>query len=75
LLIYVTLYLQRLGQTEEDIMRILSPLLDYQKDSGKTRFRFLMLPWTRRRIDAEDQERRELLLKTLLDRAHGVSLQ
>lgn len=72
LLVYLTLHLQRLGETEEEILRTLSPLVDYQKDAGRPRFHFLAFPWTKKKLAMREKKAREDLLKTLLERINWL---
>jgi ABC-type multidrug transport system fused ATPase/permease subunit len=67
LLVYLTLHLQRLGETEEDILKILRPLIDYQK-AGRHKLYFLFFPWTKRKIAIRNKKAREVLLNTLLEK-------
>ena len=68
LLVYLTLHLQRLGETEEDILKTLSPLIDYQKNSSGSKRSFLSFPWTKRKLSVKNKRARENLLNTLLER-------
>ncbi len=66
LLIYLTLHLQRLGETEEDILKTLSPLIDYKENAQRHRLHFLAFPWTKRKLALRNKEAREDVLKTLV---------
>lgn len=66
LLVYLTLHLQRLGRTEEDILKILRPLIHYQNDGRRHKLYFLALPRTKRKLAVKDKKAREDLLHTLL---------
>ena len=72
LLVYLALHLQRLGVIEERILKILSPLVDYQKNTGRQRLLFLVFPWARRRFIMRNKEIREILLTNLLKRINGL---
>jgi len=66
LLVYLTLHLQRLGETEEDILKTLSPLIDYQKNAQRHKLYFLTFPWTKRKLAIRTKKTRENILNTLL---------
>lgn len=68
LLVYLALHLQRLGATEERILKISSPLVDYQKNSGRQKLSFLVFPWTKRKFAMRNKETREVLLNNLLEK-------
>ena len=72
LLVYLALHLQRLGVIEERILKILSPLVDYQKNTGRQRLLFLVFPWAKRRFIMRNKEIREILLTKLLERINGL---
>ena len=66
LLVYLTLHLQRLGETEEAILKILSPLINYRENTRRHKLYFLAFPWTKRKIAMRNKKAREDLLKTLV---------
>ena len=66
LLVYLALHLQRLGRTEEDILKILTPLIHYQNDVRRHKLYFLTLPRTKRKLAVREKKTREDLLHTLL---------
>lgn len=68
LLVYLVLHLQRLGETEEDILKTLRPLIDYQKNAQRHKLYFLTFPWTKRKLAMRDKKARENLLNTLLEK-------
>lgn len=68
LLVYLALHLQRLGETEEDILKTLSPLIDYQKNARRHKWYFLAFPWTKRKLAMRNKKARENLLNTLLEK-------
>lgn len=70
LLVYLTLHLQRLGETEEDILKTLSPLIDYGKNA-RIHKSFLAFPWTKRKLAIRNKKARENLLNTLLKKLIG----
>lgn len=72
LLVYLTLYVQRLGETEETILKTLAPLLEYEKNSQGSKLFSLVFPWKKEKIAKKNQKTREVLLKTLLDRIDGL---
>jgi len=72
LLIYLALHLQRLRETEEGILKTLSPLIDYQKNAGRHKMYFLVFPWAKRKFAMRTKEAREALLKTLLKKIDGL---
>ena len=67
LLVYLTLHLQRLGETEEDILKTLSPLIDYKENALKHKLYFLAFPWTKRKLAMRNKKARENLLNILLE--------
>lgn len=66
LLVYLTSHLQRLGETEEDILKTLSPLIDSRKNVPRHKLYFLAFPWTRRNRAVRNKEVRENMLNTLI---------
>jgi len=68
LLVYLALHLQRLGATEERILKTLSSLTDYQKNAGRYKSFFLVFPWTKRKFAMRNKETREVLLNNLLEK-------
>ena len=72
LLVYLALHLQRLGETEEGILRILRPLVDYQRNAQRGKSYFSVLPWAKRRLTMQNTKTREDLLKTLLNKIDGL---
>lgn len=68
LLVYLALYLQRLGENEEDILRRLRPLLNYRESTPRHRLRFLIFPRKRRNYAMRSKEAREKLLNTLMEK-------
>jgi len=68
LLVYLALHLQRLGGAEGEILKTLSPLIDYQRNVGKYKLFFLVFPWTKRKFALRNKETREVLLNTLLEK-------
>ncbi len=72
LLIYLTLHLQRLGEDEENILRELRPLIDYQDNARSHKSGFMSFPWARRKSDVNPKKDRETLLNTLLAKIDGL---
>lgn len=72
LLVYLTSHLQRLGKTEEEILRILSPLISYEKNVRKRKFHFLAFPWTKKKLAMRNKKARENLLNGLLEKIDEV---
>jgi len=72
LLIYLTLHLQRLGETEEDILQVLNPLISY-KEPGQSSSLFggIFSDRGRRRAD-EIREARKNLLNDLIRKIERV---
>jgi len=66
LLVYLTLHLQRLGETEEDILKTLSPLVDYHY-APRRRLYSMVFPWKKRQMAVENRKEREVLLNTLIE--------
>jgi len=65
-LVYLTLHLQRLGASEEGILKTLSPLIDYQENARRHKLHFLVFPWTKRKLAMRNKKAREDLLKPLV---------
>lgn len=65
LIVYLTLHLQMLGQTEEDILKTLNSLIDYRENTQR-HSHFLVSAETKRRNAMKDKEAREKLLDALL---------
>jgi hypothetical protein len=63
LLVYLTLHLQRLGKTEEEILKTLSPLIAYRLPS-RGFFAFLR---TRGKIATKEEEARDSLLSAVFE--------
>jgi hypothetical protein len=61
LLIYMALLLRDLGKTEEGILKVLSPLIDYRDCKP----RFFALPWMKRSIERENMNARKRVLESL----------
>jgi hypothetical protein len=66
LLVYLSLHLQRLGENEEGILKILSPLIEYEESTRRHGLLGLGFPWTKRKLAADNKKARENLLNTLL---------
>ena len=66
LLVYLTLHLQRLGETEESILKLLKPLITYQENARRHRLYYLAFPWRKRKLAERSKKAREDLLKKLL---------
>lgn len=66
LLVCLTLHLQRLGQTEEAVLKILSPLINHRENARRRKLDFFAFPWTKRKIAMRNKKAREDLLKTLV---------
>lgn len=71
LIVYLALHMQRLGETEVEILKTLSPLIDYQ-DERKPRLYFLIYPWASRKLAERNKKAREDILNTLLNKIDGV---
>ncbi len=72
LLIYLTLHLQRLGKTDEEILRTLSPLIDYREYAQRHKLYFLAFPWAKRKLALRNRKAREDLLNALLEKMGGL---
>lgn len=75
LLVYLTLHLQRLGETEESILKTLNPLIDYQENVRRHKLYFLAFPWTKRKLAIRNKKARENLLSTLLKKTDRLGLK
>jgi hypothetical protein len=71
LIVYLTLHLQMLGQTEEDILKALNPLIDYRENMQR-HSHFWVSAGKKRKNATKDKEARENLLGALLDRIDKV---
>ncbi|MCW3977451.1 MAG: hypothetical protein NWE77_05915, partial [Candidatus Bathyarchaeota archaeon] len=67
LLVYLTMHLQRLGETAEAILKVLGPLIDYEKNTRRHTLYFLIFPWTKKRTAMNDKKARGILLDLLLE--------
>jgi len=74
LLVYLTLHLQRLGETEEDILKTLGPLVDYHY-APRRRLYSMVFPWKKREMAVENRKEREVLLNTLIEEDGGLWLK
>jgi hypothetical protein len=72
LLVYLTLYLQRLGETEEGILNTLGLLIDYQENARRHKLYSLAFPWTKRKLAMKNKEARDNLLNTLIEKIGGL---
>jgi len=72
LLVYLTLHLQRLGETEEDILKTLSPLIYHQEKTQRHKLHFSVFPWTKRKLAMKNKKIRENLLNALLEKIEGL---
>lgn len=72
LLVYFALHLQRLGETEEEILKTLSPLIFYEENAGTSKLHFLAFPRTRRKLAERNKKERETLLNSLFDKIDGL---
>jgi len=75
LLVYLTLHLQRLGETEESILKTLNPLIDYEENVRRHKLYFLAFPWTKRKLAIRNKKAREHLLSTLLKKTDRLRLK
>jgi hypothetical protein len=72
LLIYLTLHLQRLGETEEDILQVLNPLIAYREPrQSASLFSEIFSDRRRKRVD-EIREARKNLLNDLIRKIERV---
>lgn len=72
LLVYLTLHLQMLGETEEDILKTLNLLIDYRQNVQRYQSHFLAFPGTKRKHAMRNKEARENLLDALLKKVDKV---
>jgi hypothetical protein len=68
LLIYLTLHLQRLGSSEENIFQKLSPLINYQEPKRNKISLLFSFPQTERKRVIENKKERENLLRMLFEK-------
>ena len=72
LLVCLALHLQRLGETEEGILKTLGPLVDYHASAQRGKSYFSVFPWAKRRLTLQNEKTREDLLKILLEKIDGL---
>jgi hypothetical protein len=72
LLISFTLYLQRLGETEEDILKLLDPLVNYRESAPTKKSRSWASLKKKGKPAANDKKAREELLKALMNDLKGL---
>jgi len=72
LLIYLTLHLQRLGETEEDILQVLNPLITYQEPRQSSNLLGEIFSDRRRKRADEVREARKNLLNDLIRKIEKV---
>jgi len=72
LLIYLALHLQRLGETDENILMALSPLIKYQENRQRCRLHFPALPWTKSKLVLKKKQDREEILEEILKKINGL---
>jgi hypothetical protein len=65
LLVYLVLYMQRLGKTEEDIFEMLSPLMNCQEAVTKPKLYLSVFSKTRTKLAARNRKAREDMVKKL----------
>jgi hypothetical protein len=75
LLVYLTLHLQMLGDTEEEILKTLNSLIDYRENAQRYQSHFLAFPGTKRKLAMRNKEARENLLDALLKKVDKVQLE
>jgi len=75
LLVYLSLHLQKLGKTEEEILKALSPFIDYHENPRRHKLYFFASPWTKRRLAVKNKKARESLLSALLEKIDGLRLE
>lgn len=75
LLVYLALHLQRLGETEEGILKTLNPLIDYREDVRRHKSYFLIFPWTKRKLAMRNKKEREKLLKAFIKKIDRLRLE
>jgi hypothetical protein len=71
LLVYLTLHLQRLGETDESILRILNSLIKYQENQ-RCKLHFPALPWTRSKLVLKSKQDRKEILEEILKKIDGL---
>jgi hypothetical protein len=72
LLVYLALYLQRLGRTEQEILDILYPLVHFRGDAERHKVRYLLFPRARNKHVMAIKKARENLVEVLFERIHGA---
>jgi len=72
LLVYLVLYMQRLGKTEETIFEMLSPLIDYQEEATRSKLYLSVFRKARTKLAARNKKIREDMLKRLFQEIDGL---
>lgn len=72
LIVYLALHLQRLGEGEEDILKTLRLLIDYQENARRRKLYFLVFPWAKRKLAVRNKKAREDILKTLVKKINRL---
>lgn len=72
LLVYLTLHLQMLGETEDDILKTLDLLIDYRENAQTRKSRFFAFPGAKRKLAMKNKEVRQNLLNDLLKKVDKV---
>ncbi len=72
LLISLALHLQRMGERDEDIFKILDPLMKYQDEDKGDKSHFWSSPRKKSELAVINKEAREKLVKALMSRIVGL---
>ncbi|UCE28473.1 MAG: hypothetical protein JSV85_04075 [Candidatus Bathyarchaeota archaeon] len=71
LLVHLALHLQRRGEPDEDVLKILRPLMHYQENAPRHRIHFWTRPQTKRKHAVRNEKARENFLNTFLKKSIG----
>lgn len=72
LLVYLAVYLQRLGGTEREILDILDPLVRFREDAERHKVRYLIFPRARTKHEMTSKKARENLVEVLFDKIYRL---
>lgn len=71
-LVYMALYLQRLGRTEQEVLDLLHPLVYFREDAEKHKASHLVFHRVENKHVTKSKKAREDLVEVLFERIHGA---
>lgn len=72
LLVYLALYLQRLGGTEQEILDVLDPLVCFREDAKRRKVRYLIFPMVSTKHVTASKKARENLVRVLFEKIYRL---